>query len=73
MGGRYLEMIVAPDALNRLVAYLSDSSTGANMNFLLCFTVLAFHRNHDIALAARHRCFSSHRIMTRTARRVLLS
>jgi hypothetical protein len=34
------------------------------MNLLLGFTVLAFHRHHDIALVG-HRCFSTWSILTR--------
>src|ERR1700690_3635094 len=49
-------MIVAHDALNRLVAYLCDSGTDSNMNRLLGFTVLAFHRRDHIALVS-HRWF----------------
>ena len=49
-------MIVAHDALNRLVAHLCESSAGGNMNLLLGFTVLAFHRHNDIAVVG-HRWF----------------
>lgn len=35
IGNYYLEMIIAPDALNRLVAHLCESSMGGNMNLLL--------------------------------------
>ncbi len=47
---RYLEMIVAVDALNRLVPHLCAVSASGNMNLLLGFTALAFHRHHDIPL-----------------------
>jgi hypothetical protein len=43
-------MIVAVDALNRLVPHLCAVSAGGNMNLLFDFTVLAFHSHHDIAL-----------------------
>jgi hypothetical protein len=43
-------MIVAVDALNRLVPHLCAVSTGGNMNLLFDFTVLAFHRHHDKVL-----------------------
>jgi hypothetical protein len=38
-------MIAAPDALNRLVTHLGESSTGSNVNLLLDFTGWAFHRH----------------------------
>jgi transcriptional regulator with XRE-family HTH domain len=47
---RNLEMIVAVDALNRLVPHLCAVSAGGNTNLLFDFTVSAFHRHHDIAL-----------------------
>jgi hypothetical protein len=59
-------MIVAPDALNRLVAHLGESSMGGNMNLLLGLTVLAFHRHNDIELVG-HRWYSMRRILSRTA------
>jgi hypothetical protein len=43
-------MIGATDAWNRLVARLCAASAGDNMNVLLGFIFLAFHRHHDIAL-----------------------
>ena len=55
---RYLEMIVAVDALNRLVPHLCAVSAGGNMNLLLGFTALAFHRHHDETLVG-HRCSSA--------------
>ena len=61
IGNCYLEMIVAHDALNRLVAHLCESSTGGNMNLLFGLTVLAFHRHNDIELVG-HRCSSVRRI-----------
>jgi hypothetical protein len=63
-------MLVATDAWNCLVAHLSDSSLGGNMNLLLGFTVLAFHRHHDIVLVG-HRRSSKRRILTRTAKALL--
>jgi hypothetical protein len=48
-------MLVAPDALDRLVAQLWATSAGGNMNLLLGFTVLAFNRYLDITLVG-HRC-----------------
>src|ERR1019366_6497504 len=48
-------MIVAPDALNRLVAHLCESSMGGNMNLLLSFTAWAFHRHNDIGLVGHRR------------------
>jgi hypothetical protein len=48
-------MLVAPDALDRLVAQLWATSAGGNMNLLLGFTVLAFKRYLDITLVG-HRC-----------------
>ena len=57
VGNRYLEIIVAPEALNRLVAHLCESGTGGNMNLLLGLTVLAFHSHYDIGLVG-HRCSS---------------
>ena len=48
-------MIVAPDALNRLVAHLCESSTGGNMNLLLGLTVFAFHCHNDIGLVGHRR------------------
>jgi hypothetical protein len=51
-------MLVAPDAWDGLVAHLSDSSSGGNMNLLPGFTVLAFHRHHDETLVG-HRCSSA--------------
>ncbi len=48
-------MPVAPDAWDRLVAHLWAISAGGNMNLLFDFTVLAFHRHHDIALVG-YRC-----------------
>jgi hypothetical protein len=50
IGNCYLEMVVAPDALNPLVAHLCESSMGGNMNLLLGLTELAFHRHDDIGL-----------------------
>jgi hypothetical protein len=50
IGDRYLEMSVAPDASNRLVAHLCESGTGSNVNLLLSFTARAFHRHHNIVL-----------------------
>jgi hypothetical protein len=61
IGNCYLELIVAHDALNRLVAHLCESSTGGNMNLLFGLTVLAFHRHNDIELVG-HRCSSVRRI-----------
>jgi len=52
---RYLEMIVAVDALNRLVPHLCAVSAGGNMNLLFGFTVLAFHHHHEIALVGHRR------------------
>jgi hypothetical protein len=46
-GDRYPEIIVAIDALNRLVAHLCAASAGGNMNFLLGFTVFTFNWHHD--------------------------
>jgi len=60
-------MIVAVDALNRLVPHLCTVSAGGNMNLLFDSTVLAFHRHHDIALVG-HRRSSKRRILTRTAK-----
>ena len=56
-------MIVAPDALNRLVANLSDSSS--NMNLLLSFTGWAFHRHHDIRLVGLDRLTPTPDFITR--------
>ena len=50
IGDRYLEMSVAPDASNRLVAHLCAASAGGNMGLLLSFAAWAFHRYHNIAL-----------------------
>src|ERR1700676_754455 len=36
------------------------------MNLLLGFTVLAFHRHHDVMLIARHRCSSERLILPLT-------
>ena len=55
IGDRYLEMSVAPDASNRLIAHLWESGTGSNMNLLLSFTAWAFHCHHDIALVGHRR------------------
>jgi len=60
-------MIVAVDALNCLVPHLCAVSAGGNMNLLLGFTVLAFHRHHDKMLVG-HRRSSKRRILTRTAK-----
>src|ERR1017187_4311780 len=49
-------MIVAPEALNRLVAHLCESGTGGNMNLLLSFTAWAFHLHNDIEVVG-HGCF----------------
>jgi hypothetical protein len=49
-------MVVAPDALNPLVAHLCESSTGGNMNLLLGLTAWAFDRHNDIAVVG-HRWF----------------
>ena len=62
---RYLEMIVAVDAWNRLVPHLCAFSAGGNMNLLLGFTALAFHRHHDIVLVG-------HRLVTEAALRNLV-
>jgi hypothetical protein len=51
-------MLVAPDAWDGLVAHLCATSAGNNMNLLLGFTVLAFHRHHDETLVG-HRCSSA--------------
>jgi hypothetical protein len=48
-------MIVAPDALNRLVAHLCESGTGGDMNLLLGLTAWAFHRHNDIELVGHRR------------------
>jgi len=61
IGDVYLEMIVAPDALNHLVAHLCESSTGGDMNPLLGLTMLAFHRHNDIGLVG-HWWYSVRRI-----------
>jgi len=58
-------MTVAVDALNRLVAHLCAVGAGGNMNPLIGFTVLAFHRHHDIAIVG-HRCASVARILPRS-------
>jgi hypothetical protein len=55
-------LIVAPDASNHLVAHLCAASAGGNMNLLLGFAGLAFHRHHDIALVG-HRWASLRRIL----------
>jgi hypothetical protein len=57
-GGRQPEMLVATDAYNRLIAHLSNSSLGGNVNLLLGLAVFAFHRHHDKALVG-HRCISA--------------
>jgi hypothetical protein len=44
-------MIAALDALNGLVAYLCEFSTGRNVNLLFSFAGWAFHRHHNIMLA----------------------
>jgi hypothetical protein len=43
-------MIVAPDALNRLVAYRFKTRMSGEVNLLLGFTVSTFHPHNDIAL-----------------------
>jgi len=48
-------MIVAPEALNRLVAHLRESGTGGNMNLLLSFTTWAFHRHYNVTLDGHRR------------------
>lgn len=48
-------MIVAPEALNRVVAHLREPCTGGNMNLLLSFTGWAFHRHHDKTLVGHRR------------------
>ena len=65
IGDRCLEIIVALEALNRLVAHQCGSGAGINMNLLLSFTTWAFQRNHNIALVG-HRWVSV-RILARTA------
>jgi len=60
-------MIVAVDALNRLLPHLCAVSAGGNMNLLLGFTVLAFNHYHDKVLVG-HRRSSRRRILTRTAK-----
>jgi len=62
---RYPEMLAATDAYNRLIAHLSNSSRGGNMDLLLGFTVLAFHRHDDIVLVG-------HRWVTEAALRNLV-
>ena len=51
IGYRYVKMIVAPDALNRLLARLCDSSS--NMNLLFSIPPSSPHSNHRPRLSLR--------------------
>jgi hypothetical protein len=57
IGDRYLEIDVAIEAWNRLIAHLCAANTGGNMNLLFGFTAWAFHRHYNIVLVG-HRWVS---------------
>src|ERR1700680_3305379 len=54
IGNRHLEMMVAVNADNHLVALLPEAISGGNMNFLPNLATWAFHR-HDNILFGFHR------------------
>jgi hypothetical protein len=51
VGNSCLEIIVALEALNRLVAHQCGSGPGITMNFLLSPATWAFQRNHNVSLS----------------------
>jgi hypothetical protein len=61
IGNSYLEMIVALDTYNFLVAHLFAANTGRNMNLLLSFTPWTFHRHHNVTFVSH--CWVSVRIL----------
>ena len=52
IGHRHVELIVALEARNRLVADLwGESGSGINVNLLLGFTARTFHSHHNVSFA----------------------
>lgn len=61
---QYVEMIVAFEARDRLVAHLGDSSASVNVNLLLSFAAWALHSHDNVSFVLHRR--DSTRILNKT-------